>query len=153
MTTALFAGSFDPFTIGHKDIADRGLRIFDRLVIGVGISHTKKGEWPTESRIAAIRETFGDDERVIIESYTGLTVDFAKRCGADFLLRGVRSVSDFEVERQLADVNRQISGIDTVILFCRPEFSYVSSSMVRELRHNGYDISAYLPFDLRNIKM
>lgn len=151
MKTALFAGSFDPFTIGHKDIADRGLRIFDRLVIGVGVSEHKKGEWPVERRIAAINEIYGGDMRVVVEAYSGLTVDFARHCGAEFLLRGVRSVSDFEAERQLADVNRHIAGIDTVILFSRPDLSFVSSSMVRELRHNGYDISRYLPYNESDI--
>ena len=144
MKTALFAGSFDPFTIGHKAIVSRGLDIFDRIIIGIGYNENKCGTWPVETRLEAIRELYEKEPRVQVEAYTGLTVDFARKAGASFLLRGVRGTIDFEYERNLADINREIAGIETVILVSEASLAIVSSSMVRELLHNGYDISRYV---------
>ena len=144
---ALYAGSFDPFTKGHLDIVNRALMMFDSLVIGVGYNEHKKGEWPVAERVKAIAAKFSGDPRVEVASYSGLTVEFARSVDAGVLVRGVRGIADFEKEKELADINMQISGIPTVIIPGAPELSFVSSSMVRELIHNGYDVSAYLGAD------
>lgn len=145
MRTAVFPGSFDPFTVGHKDIVDRAARMFDRVVVGVGYNEHKPGRTPVEERVDAIRNVYGGDENVDVEAYTGLTVDFARRHGAGFIVRGLREVKDFEYERNLADTNAAISDIETIFLVARPELGFVSSSMVRELQNNGYDASRFLP--------
>lgn len=142
--TALFAGSFNPFTIGHKSIVDRTLSICDRVVIGLGANPDKPDD-SVDARIKAIERVYADDPRVTVGRYSGLTVDFARECGADFMVRGVRSVADFEYERNLADVNLHISGIETLLLTSMPELSYISSSMVRELASHGRDVTEYLP--------
>ncbi|MCM1291371.1 MAG: pantetheine-phosphate adenylyltransferase [Prevotella sp.] len=144
MKTALFPGTFRPFTTGHKSIVDRGLTIFDRIVIAVGYNEHKSSVGTVDETVNAIREIYKDNPNVSVESYSGLTVDFAKEAGADCILRGVRNIIDFEYEKSLSDVNRKLSGIETVLLYTLPELGYVSGSMVRELEHNGVDISEYL---------
>lgn len=145
MRTAVFPGSFDPFTIGHKDIADRALQMFDRLVIGVGYNEYKPGNMTAEERVKRISDLYAGDERVTVEAYTGLTVNFAKKHDARFIVRGLREVKDFEYERNLADTNSVISEIETVFLIARPQYGFISSSMVRELMSNGYDAKRFLP--------
>ena len=144
---AFFAGSFDPFTIGHRSIVERALRLFPRIVIAIGYNEHKPGEWPVEQRLKAIRNLYAGQDNVEVVAYKGLTVDAARQAGASVLLRGVRSNADFEYERNLADTNREISGMETVFLLCEPDLSFVSSSMVRELLHNGHDISKYIAGD------
>lgn len=141
---AFFAGSFDPFTIGHRSIVERALRLFPSLVIAVGYNEHKPGEWSVEQRLAAIEEYYAENPSVEVMAYKGLTVDAATDAGASVLIRGVRGVADFEYERNLADTNREISGMETVLLFCEPELAFISSSMVRELHHNGHDITKYI---------
>ncbi|MCM1137945.1 MAG: pantetheine-phosphate adenylyltransferase [Duncaniella sp.] len=143
--TALFAGSFDPFTIGHNSIVERALPLFDRIVIAVGINAGKASAIPVEEKIARIKTLYDENPKIKVISYQGLTIDVCRQEGARWLLRGVRSVVDFEYERNLADINRKISGIDTVILFTIPEYACVSSSVVRELEHYGYDTTPFLP--------
>lgn len=145
MRIAVFPGSFDPFTIGHQDIADRALKMFDALVIGVGYNINKPGVESVEDRVNNIRQLYADNPKVSVEAYAGLTVDFAKRNNAGFIVRGLREVKDFEYERNLADTNSAISDIETVFLVARPELGFVSSSMVRELIANNYDASKFLP--------
>lgn len=145
MSKAVFPGSFDPFTIGHKDIADRALNIFDHLVIGIGYNIHKASGDSIAERVKSIKDIYEGDQRVTVEAYTGLTVDFARMHGASFIVRGLREVKDFEYERNLADTNAAISDIETVFLTARPELGFVSSSMVRELIANGYDASRFLP--------
>lgn len=146
MKKAVFPGSFDPFTIGHKDIADRALKIFDYLIIGIGYNINKSGvDNIVADRVKTIESVFAGNERVTVVAYTGLTVDFAKKNGADFIVRGLREVKDFEYERNLADTNAAISDIETIFLTARPELGFVSSSMVRELKANGYDVARFLP--------
>lgn len=145
MRTAIFPGSFDPFTIGHKDITDRALEIFDRVVIGIGYNENKTSFTDVNLRVDAIRRIYEEDPRVSVEKYSGLTVDFARLHGAQFIVRGLREVKDFEYERNLADTNAAISDIETVFLVARPEFGFVSSSMVRELARNGFDTARFLP--------
>lgn len=143
-TTAVFPGSFNPFTIGHKSIVDRALGIFDRVVVAVGHNIDKPGD-DIARRIEAIRRAFRDNSRVEVTSYSGLTAEFVKRIEASAILRGVRNIADFEYERNLADVNKEILGVETVLMFSLPEYSYISSSMVRELAANGHDVSSLLP--------
>lgn len=145
MRTAIFPGSFDPFTIGHKDITDRALEIFDRVVIGIGYNENKTSFTDVNLRVDTIRRIYEEDPRVSVEKYSGLTVDFARLHGARFIIRGLREVKDFEYERNLADTNAAISDIETVFLVARPELGFVSSSMVRELARNGFDIARFLP--------
>ena len=142
---AVFAGSFDPFTIGHKSIVDRGLQLFDGIVIAIGINPAKKPWQPLEQRIALLEKIYADDSRIKIATFSGLTVDAARRFGASFLLRGVRTVADFEYERQLADINRNLSGIESVLIYALPQLASLSSSAVRELASHGVDISPYVP--------
>lgn len=142
---ALFPGTFNPFTIGHYSIVERGLDLFDRIVIAIGVNDGKRHTADNSERENEIAKIFADEPRVSVTSYSGLTVDAARATGARFLLRGVRSVADYEYERSLADINRNISGIETVILYALPELAVVSSSMVRELARYGRDISPYLP--------
>jgi len=141
MRRALFAGSFNPFTIGHADIVERGLALFDEVVIAIGDNQDKPSA-DIEVRVQTIRDIYKDDARVRVEVYHTLTVDYAKQIGACALLRGVRSVVDFEYERQMADANRALTGIETVVLFTRPELGYVSSSLVRDLKKHGADASS-----------
>ncbi len=141
----LFPGSFDPFTKGHADLVERALQLFDQVVVAIGFNEHKPGWIPVQERVDALRDLYANEPRVMVESYTGLTVDFAKQCGAMAILRGVRSVKDYEYEMQLADVNRQLTGIETLLLFANPQYSSVSSSMVRELAHFGKDIQSFLP--------
>lgn len=141
-----FAGSFNPFTVGHRDIVDRALSMFDSVVIGVGINESKNAAgWETSRRVEAIRAVFAGNPCVEVTAYTGLTVDACRLAGATALLRGVRNAADFEYERNLADINRNISGLETVLLLSRPELAWISSSALRELSHNGVDIDQYLP--------
>lgn len=141
----LFPGSFDPFTLGHADIVKRALGIFDEIVIAVGYNENKTGWMPVEERVNTIRKLYADEPRVIVESYMGLTVDFAKEHGVTTIIRGVRTTADFEFEMQLADVNRQLTGIETILLPASPQLASLTSSVVRELSHFGRDISALLP--------
>ncbi len=141
---ALFAGSFDPFTIGHEAIVAQALKIFDQIVIGIGYNEMKPGEWSVAQRLRAIQDLYKNEPRVKVEAYSGLTAIFMREVGADALLRGVRSVKDFEYERNLADINRATFGAETVVIFSEPRFSFVSSSMIRELIHNGFDPSKYI---------
>lgn len=145
MNTILFPGSFDPFTVGHQSLVGRILPLFDRVVIAVGVNSGKRGSAPVDERIEAIRRLYASEPKVEVTSYYGLTVDACRREGARWMLRGVRSAIDFEYERNLADINRRISGIETLLLFTLPEYAAVSSSVVRELRSYGHDVSEFLP--------
>lgn len=143
--TAIFTGSFDPFTIGHDDIVRRALPLFSRIVIGVGVNERKQYMHTAEERCAAISRIYEGEAKIEVKAYSDLTVDFARREGAAYIIKGVRSVKDFEYEREQADINRQLSGVETLLLYSDPRFSSVSSSMVRELIHFGQDVSRYLP--------
>ena len=144
--TGIFVGSFNPFTVGHDNIVCRALPLFDRLVIGVVADQVHKPDMPSaEERMAPIMALYADEPRIEVKPYYGLAVDFAHAEDAHFIVKGVRSVKDFEYEREQADVNRQLSGIETILLFADPQFSSISSSMVRELLHFGADVSNFLP--------
>ena len=145
MRTAIFPGSFDPFTIGHYDIVMRGLDLFDRIIIGIGRNSEKKACFPLEERLRAIHEAFHHNDRVEVQVYDSLTVDFAREQNAKFILRGIRCVADFEYERNMAEANKQLGDVETILLYTRPEYAHVSSTLVRDLYSYNKDISAYLP--------
>ena len=146
MKKAIFPGSFDPFTLGHADIVERGLQLFDHIVIAVGYNEEKRGWIPIAERVRALREFYKDEPRISVEQYNTLTVDFAREQGTPFILRGVRSHKDYEYELQMAEINRELApDIETVALFTTPELSSLSSSIVRELAHFGRDIRNWLP--------
>jgi pantetheine-phosphate adenylyltransferase len=146
MRTGIFVGSFNPFTIGHDSIVRRALPLFDRLVIGVVGDNVHKPDMPSaEERMKAIMALYSDEPRIEIKSYQGLAIDFAKAEKAQFIVKGVRTVSDFEHEQWQADFNRKLGGIETILLYTEPELASVSSSALRELAHFGVDISSYLP--------
>ena len=145
MKRAIFPGSFDPFTIGHHDIVLRGLQLFDEIIIGIGHNINKRDAFPLEERINAIQHAFNSEPRIKVMAYDGLTVDFAAEQQAQFILRGVRCVQDFEYERNIAEANKQLSGIETILLYTRPEYAHISSTLLRDLHSHGKDISPYLP--------
>ena len=144
---ALFPGSFDPFTRGHESIVRRALPMFDRFVIAIGVNADKRSFMSMEQRKALIESVFQDEPSVEVISYENMTVDIAREVGAQFIVRGVRLIQDFENEKHLAEVNRDLSGIETILLYTLPEYSHISSSIVRELARFGQDVSGYLPED------
>lgn len=145
MKVALFPGSFDPFTRGHENIVNRALRFMDKVVIGIGVNDAKHALFTVDERVEMIRGLYAQEPRVQVLSYSGLTVDVARQLQADVILRGVRSVKDFEYEQSIADINRQLTGVDTLLLYTEPQLSSVSSSVVRELYRYGQDIACFLP--------
>ena len=145
MKIGIFVGSFDPFTIGHDAIVRRALPLFDKVVIGVGINERKKCMLSTEERTERIARLYADEPKIEVKAYGDLTIDFARREGAEYIIKGVRSVKDFEYEREQADVNRLLTGVETIFFYAEPQLSSISSSMVRELQHFGRDISEFLP--------
>lgn len=145
MNVVLFPGSFDPFTRGHQAIVERALPMFDKLVIAIGINRAKKGWMPVEERLDRLRKLYANEPRVEVVTYETLTMDLATQYEAKYILRGVRSVTDFEYERTIADANRRIAGLETIFLISDAETSHISSSLVRELASFGHDVSDLLP--------
>ncbi len=145
---AVFPGSFDPFTIGHESIVRRAMALFDEIVIAVGRNTTKKEFFPVEKRQAWIEEVFQNTPGVRIELYQGLTVDYCRSIGARYLLRGLRTASDFEYERAIAQVNRAMNqDIESVFLLTSPEFTYINSTIVKDILRHGGDAKKFLPGD------
>lgn len=145
MKTGLFVGSFDPFTIGHDNIVRRAVDLFDRLVIGVGDNPGKQCMFSLEERVRAIRELYADDPRIEVTSYSDFTIDLAQRVGARYIVKGVRSVTDFEYERIQNDFNQRLGGIETVLLYADPTMTSISSSAVRQLIHFHKDADWMIP--------
>jgi len=142
----LFPGSFDPITLGHADIVRRGVQLFDKLIIGVGTNSSKQPMYAPELRISWIKDIFSDDPRIEVQSYAGLTIDYCKQMGAQYILRGIRSVGDFEYERAIADMNRALApDIETIFLTSSPIYSTVSSTLVRDIVKHGGDVAQFLP--------
>lgn len=149
MKKAIFPGSFDPFTLGHYDIVNRGLKLFDHITIGIGRNSIKKETFPIRERLAAIQKIFQDNPQVDVQIYDCLTVDFAKEVGAKFILRGIRCMQDFEYERNMAEANKQLSDMETILLYTRPEYAHISSTLVRDLYAYHKDVSAFVPNKLK----
>ena len=145
MRTGIFVGSFDPFTIGHDSIVRRALPLFDKIVIGVGINERKTHLLNEDERVERIARLYASEPKIAVKAYNDLTVDFAKREQAHFIIKGVRSIKDFEYEREQADINKLLNGIETILLCAEPQLASISSSVVRELKHFGRDISKFLP--------
>lgn len=143
--TALFPGTFDPFTIGHQSLVNRGLQLVDEIIIAIGINDKKQTYFSLEKRLEAIQNLYKDNPRIQVTSYHSLTVDYAIETGVQFIMRGIRTVNDFEYEKSIADVNRILTGVDTFLLFTEPQHTHISSSIVRELLRYGKDISQFVP--------
>jgi len=148
---AIFPGSFDPLTKGHENIVRRALPLFDKIIVAVGQNAGKKNLFSLEQRVDFITKTFADTPKISVETYDGLTVDFCKKHNANFLLRGLRNATDFEFERDIAFFNKDLSpNLETVFILTDPEFSHVSSSVVREVLRHGGDVAKFLPDIIKN---
>lgn len=148
--TALFPGSFDPITLGHENIIRRALPLFDKIIIAVGENANKQYMFPLEKRMEWIRQTFEGESKVELETYSGLTIDFAVEKGVDFLLRGIRNPADFEFEKAIAQANREMNpNLETVFLLTSARYAYISSSIVRDVFRNNGDHSLFVPKAIR----
>lgn len=146
MRICLFPGTFDPITLGHVDIINRALPLFDKLYIGIGVNANKQPMFSAEQRKEWCAELFKNEPRVDVLTYEGLTVDCCKQINAHYVLRGIRYVSDFEYEKAIADMNRSLDGgVETIFLTCLPEFTSVASTLVRDVIRNGGDVSRFVP--------
>lgn len=153
MRICLFPGTFDPVTLGHTDIINRALPLFDELIIGIGSNVNKQPMFSEEQRLEWLQDIYKDEPRVKAVVYDGLTVDCCRKYNAKFILRGIRYVNDFEYEKAIADMNRSIEGnIETVFLTCLPQYTSVASTLVRDVIKNGGDVSKFLP-DVVNISI
>ena len=151
MKTAVFPGSFDPITLGHESIIRRALPLFDKIIIAIGTNIDKTGYFPLERRLDWIRSVFNGVEKIEIANYSGLTVDFCKEKGADFMIRGLRTSADFEFERSVAQVNmRLVQGIETIFFLTQPEHVMITSSIVREVHKCGGDVCQFVPQAMHN---
>lgn len=146
---AVFPGSFDPVTLGHVDIVERAATLFDEVIVAIGENSSKSSLYSLEQRLEWLQMTFEKYPNVKSTTFSGLTMDFCKQQGADFLIRGLRSTSDFGYERSIAQMNFQLSGVDTYFLISRPEYTHISSSIVRDLIKNGGNASTLLPEEIR----
>ena len=149
MKRALFPGSFDPITLGHLDIIERSVPLFDEIVIGVGTNSNKKYMFPLKKRMAFIEETFSNYKNISVSQYEGLTIEFCKKVQANFIIRGLRNPADFEFEKAIAHTNRALSGIETIFLLTAAKTSFISSSIVREIISNKGDYSQLVPDSIR----
>lgn len=143
---AVFAGSFDPFTIGHESIARRSLPLFDELIIAIGVNSTKSYMYPLEKRIQWIKKTFINDEKITVDAFEGLTVNYCKNKNAKFILRGLRTTADFEFEKAIAQMNRALNHeMESIFILPLPEHSAINSTIIRDIVRNGGDASAFVP--------
>jgi pantetheine-phosphate adenylyltransferase len=146
----LFPGTFDPITLGHVDVIERAVSLFDKLVIGVGINSTKQPMFSVEQRTGWIKEIFRNEPSIEVIGYEGLTVDCCRKIGAKYILRGIRYVSDFEYEKAIADMNRMlVPDIETLFLTCAPLYSTISSTLVRDVIRNGGDAGMFMPREVK----
>ena len=145
MKRAVFPGSFDPITLGHIDILNRSIRLFDEIIIAIGVNADKKYMFSLEDRKKHLEDTFKNESKIKIATYTGLTVDFCKKEKANFILRGLRNSTDFTYEQSIAQTNASLSGIESIFLVCTPSVSNISSSIVRDVIRNGGDYTMLVP--------
>ena len=150
MKRAVFPGSFDPITLGHVDIIKRAIPLFDEIIIAIGVNAKKNYMFSIEERKKFIENAFFGDDKISVQTYTGLTVDYCKKIDADFILRGLRNPADFEFEKAIAQTNRKLSGIETVFLLTSADTSFISSSIVRDIMRNGGDASELIPNSVEN---
>ena len=151
MRKAVFPGSFDPMTLGHTDIINRALPLFDELIIAIGINIDKKYMFDLETRKEMIKAVYRNEPKIKVADYTGLTVDFCHKHHLRFILRGLRNPADFEFEKAIAQTNRKLGDVETVFLLTGPETSFISSSIVRDIYRNGGDISTLVPAEVMQI--
>jgi len=149
MNRAVFPGSFDPITLGHIDIIKRATKIFDEIIVAIGINNEKKYLFSNDVRIKFIEDTFIKEPKIKVKKYKGLTINFCKKNNINTILRGVRNPSDFEFEKAIAHTNYKLSGVETVFLITNPEFSYISSSIVREIIENNGNYKKLVPKTVR----
>ena len=149
MKRAVFPGSFDPITLGHLDIVERSIPLFDEIIIGVGTNSEKKYMFSLKKRMDFIEETFSNYNKISVSQYEGLTIDFCKKIQADFIIRGLRNPADFEFEKAIAHTNRKLSGIETVFMLTGAKTSFISSSIVREIISNQGDYTQLVPSSVR----
>ena len=143
---ALFPGSFDPFTIGHESVIKRALPLFDEIIIAIGANTKKKAYFSMQTRLDMIHEVFRDQSQISVTSYSGLTVDFCKQCGAQYLLRGLRTAADFEYERAIAQINKAMyPELESVFLLTLPEHTPINSTIIRDVIRHGGDASKFIP--------
>jgi pantetheine-phosphate adenylyltransferase len=142
---AVFAGSFDPITKGHEALVIKALPLFDKIIIGIGNNVEKKYMFSTEQRLSHIHSCFKTHKKIEAQFYEGLTVNFCKQVGATYMIRGLRNSSDFEFEKNIAQMNKAISGIETAFFITDPEFSAISSTVIRDIYRNGGDIRPFIP--------
>ncbi|REE82880.1 phosphopantetheine adenylyltransferase [Lutibacter oceani] len=145
MRRAIFPGSFDPITLGHVDIINRALPLFDEIIIAIGINADKKYMFSLKERVNFIKENYKNEPKIKVLTYTGLTTDFCEKVNVDFILRGLRNPADFEFEKAIAQTNRKLSGIETVFLLTSADTAFISSSIVRDVFRHGGDITKFVP--------
>ncbi len=149
MKKAVFPGSFDPLTLGHCDIINKSLNLFDEIVLAIGVNSTKENMFSVDQRKKFINDEFVNEEKIKILTYDGLTVDFCKTINADFIVRGLRNPADFEFEKTIAQTNKKLTGIETVFFLTSPETAYISSSIVREIIANKGEYTKLVPKSVR----
>lgn len=146
----LFPGTFDPMTLGHVDVIKRSVPLFDKLIIAIGVNANKTPMFSVEQRTEWIKEIFKDYPTIEVTNYTGLTINFCKEVGANYMMRGIRYIADFEYEKAIADMNRSLAPeVETIFLTCAPEYSTVSSTIVRDVIRNGGDVSHFVPREIK----
>lgn len=146
MNIAVFPGSFDPITKGHESIIKRALPLFDKIIIAIGVNHNKNYMFPLEKRMQWIKDTFKFEDKVEVAFYEGLTVSFCQRSNANYIIRGLRNAEDFHFESGIAQMNRELAvEVDTIFMVTSPEYSAISSTIVRDIHRNGGDVSRFIP--------
>lgn len=146
--TAIFPGSFDPFTKGHHDIVLRGLSFFDKIIIAIGYNSQKKRYFDVDKMLVHVQETFHNYDNIEVIVYNELTASLAKRLGAGYILRGLRNTTDFEYENSISQINRHLNGVETVFLITSPELAHISSTIIREVHKYGGNVNEFLPYDI-----
>ncbi len=152
MKRAIFPGSFDPITLGHVDIINRSVDLFDEIIIAIGLNYEKKYLFNIEQRVQFIKDTFAGNPKIKVQTYEGLTIHYCQEIGADYILRGLRNPADFEFEKAIAQTNRNLSGIETVFLLTSANTAFISSSIVRDVYRHGGDISSLVPDSVAKLK-
>lgn len=149
MKKAVFPGSFDPITLGHVDIINRALPLFDEIIVAIGVNAEKKYMWSLEDRIGFLEHAFGSHPKIKVAHYEGLTASYCKTVGAQYILRGLRNTSDFSYEQTIAQANAKVLGVDSIFLMGSPEYAHISSSVVRDIARNSGDFRSLVPDNIK----